>query len=89
MVYVPEDTSDAKLENMRNYLADVRLHGSDCVDSEAEARAVAKERAMVYLSPYNDPDVIAGQVTVGVEMEAQCDGSVSYTHLTLPTNREV
>ena len=74
LVYVPEDTSDAKLENMRNYLADIRLHGLDCVDSEAEARAVAKERAMVYLSPYNDPDVIAGQGTVGVEMEAQCDG---------------
>ena len=73
LVYVPENTSDAKLENMRNYLADIRFHGMDCVDAEAKARTVAKKRDMIYLSPYNDPMVVAGQGTAGVEIESQCD----------------
>ena len=74
LIYVPENTSDAKLENMHNYLADIRFHGQDCIEAEAKARAVAKEKDMVYLSPYNDPAVVAGQGTAGVEMATQCDG---------------
>jgi threonine dehydratase len=73
-VFVPEHTSPAKLEAMRRYGIEVRMVGDDSLLSEHEARRYAGEHGLAYLSPYNDLDVVAGQGTVGVEIEEQLPG---------------
>lgn len=73
LVFVPGDASPVKVAAMRRLGAEVRAHGTDCVESEVFARAYAAERGMAYVSPYNDPLVVAGQGTVGVEIARQAE----------------
>ena len=70
-IFVPEHVSGAKLEAIRETGVDVRLHGKDGLDTELHARSVAEETGGFYLSPYNDPEVIAGQGSIGVELVDQ------------------
>jgi threonine dehydratase len=72
-VFVPQDASPSKLDLIRGYKVEVSHHGKDCVEAEAFARTYAAQYGMTYISPYNDPDVIAGQGTVGVELTEQLD----------------
>ncbi|MHC5064775.1 MAG: threonine/serine dehydratase, partial [Planctomycetota bacterium] len=74
LIFVPEGTTASKLRGIRNFGAEVRVHGTDCVIAEAYAREYATERGMSYLSPYNDRDVVAGQGSIGVELERQLEG---------------
>jgi threonine dehydratase len=74
IIYVPEKSSDAKLANMKSYGAEIRVFGKDCMDGELKAREVSNTTGGVYLSPYNDPEVVNGQGTIGWEIESQCDG---------------
>ena len=74
IIYVPEKSSDAKLANMKSFGAEIRVHGKDCMDGELKAREVADSTGGIYLSPYNDPDVIYGQGTIALEIESQCSG---------------
>jgi len=67
-VFVPETTPAMKREAIKRYGAEVTVHGSDCVLTEQHARRVASEREQVYVSPYNDATVMAGQGTVAYEM---------------------
>jgi threonine dehydratase len=65
------DISPAKLERLRALETDaitVELAGRDYDEAEAEALRRAQLGAAVYAAPYNDPDVIAGQGTVAVEI---------------------
>ena len=73
-IYVPNDASSAKLENMRQYGASIEIYGNDCVQSEARAREISLLKGKTYVSPYNDPYVLSGQGTIGVEIDSQCDG---------------
>ena len=68
MIFVPEQTSRAKVDAIRSYGGDVRFFGSDGLDTELHARAYADGHGMFYVSPYNDPGVIAGQGTCGIEI---------------------
>lgn len=45
--------------------------GNDCVDAEREARRVAEQQGSIYISPYNDWQVMAGQGTIAVELLQQ------------------
>ncbi len=74
LIFVPEDASPAKLAAIRAYGAEVRQGGDDCVVAEARAQAWAEEHRQVYISPYNDPRVMGGQGTVGVELARQLGG---------------
>ena len=74
IIYVPENSSDAKLINMKNFGAEIVVHGKDCMDGELKAREVANNTGGIYLSPYNDLEVVAGQGTIGKEIESQCNG---------------
>ncbi len=71
IIFVPEQTSSAKVDAIRAYGGEVRFFGTDGLDTEQYARRYARERQMTYLSPYNDGQVIAGQGTCGVEIAAQ------------------
>jgi threonine dehydratase len=72
-IYVPEGSSDAKLSNMKNYGANITIFGNDCVEAEARAREVSSQDQVTYVSPYNDIQVVAGQGTLGVEIESQSE----------------
>jgi threonine dehydratase len=70
-VLVGAGISPAKLERLRALETErctVELVGRDTDDAEAEARRRDDAGLAVYVPPYNDPDVIAGQATVGVEI---------------------
>ena len=73
-IYVPGDASPTKLENMEQFGAKIKVHGDDCIKAEEKARQVSISTGETYVSPYNDPFVMAGQGTLGVEIESQCDG---------------
>jgi len=76
MIFTNEGTSSAKVEAIRAYDVPVHFWGTDCVVAEEHARAYAAEHDMVYISPYNDRHVIAGQGTIGVEIGKQVQGPV-------------
>ena len=59
---------------MKSFGAEIRVFGKDCMDGELKAREVSNTTGGVYLSPYNDPEVVNGQGTIGWEIESQCDG---------------
>lgn len=71
VIFVPEQTSEVKVNAIRHYGGEVRYFGSDGLDTEQHAREFAERTGMVYLSPYNDEEVIAGQGTCGVEITEQ------------------
>ena len=68
VIFVPEQTSTAKVDAIRSYGGDVRFFGTDGLDTEQHAREYAAAKGMYYVSPYNDAAVIAGQGTCGVEI---------------------
>lgn len=70
-IFVPEHTSPVKIAAIESFGGDVRRFGTDGLDTELHARAYADEHGLVYLSPYNDPEVIAGQGSCGVEIDRQ------------------
>lgn len=70
-VLVGRSVSPAKLERLRaleTRRITVELTGNDTDDAEAEARRRDDAGHAIYVPPYNDPDIIAGQATVGVEI---------------------
>ncbi|MBX3463467.1 MAG: threonine/serine dehydratase [Planctomycetes bacterium] len=70
-VFVPLAADPAKVEAIAAAGASVERHGDDCVHTEAHARATAAATGRRYVSPYNDPDVVAGQGTVACELLAE------------------
>ncbi len=70
-IFVPEQTSSTKVDAIKRAGGEVRFFGTDGLDTETHAREYAEQNGMVYLSPYNDADVIAGQGTCGVEIAHQ------------------
>ena len=71
VIFVPQQTSDVKVDKIKGYGGDVRYFGKDGLETEQHARKYAEENAMLYLSPYNDEEVIAGQGTCGIEILEQ------------------
>jgi len=72
-VVVPETASTAKISRLREFAVELVLAGSSY--DEAEAHALGLGGA--YVSPYNDPLVIAGQRTLGVELGEQLPGPLT------------
>jgi threonine dehydratase len=67
-IIVPRNTPKTKVEAIRRYGVDLILHGENYDEAEKKARELERELSKVYVSPYNDYDIIAGQGTVGLEM---------------------
>lgn len=70
-VFVPEGTSSSKVDMIKRAGAEIRFHGTDGLDTETFARDYANENGLVYLSPYNDAEIVAGQGTCAVEIARQ------------------
>ncbi|MCP4201192.1 MAG: threonine/serine dehydratase [bacterium] len=73
LVFVPEGAAGSKVAAIRSWGAEVRSHGNDSLLAEIEARRHAAVEGMTYLSPYNDPAVVAGQGTLGAELVQQIE----------------
>ncbi|MCB0487044.1 MAG: threonine/serine dehydratase [Cyclobacteriaceae bacterium] len=70
-IFLPTKASTAKVEAIRSRNAPVEFHGDSGEITEVYARKLAAETNKVYVSPYNDEDVIAGQGTIGAELIRQ------------------
>jgi threonine dehydratase len=71
-VIMPERAPIPKVEATRAYGADVVLHGANVEDTLEEAHAFAARTGSVFIHPFDHPDVIAGQGTLGYEIIEQC-----------------
>jgi threonine dehydratase len=70
-VYLPEGAAAHKVARLRDLAVDLCWHGTDCEQTERFARQRAAATGRVFVSPYNDPAVIAGQGTVARELARQ------------------
>jgi len=72
-VFLPEATSAMTRDAIRDHGARISIHGDDCLETENAARSAAESSGRAYISPYNDPDVVAGQGSIGVELAEDLD----------------
>jgi len=75
-VVVPENASRAKVDRLRPFPVDLVLAGDGYDAAEAHALDLARGGGL-FVSPYNDPHVIAGQRTIAVEIGAALDGPLT------------
>jgi threonine dehydratase len=71
-VVMPVRAPLPKVAATRSYGAEVILHGTAVEDALAKARDLAEETGSIFIHPFEHPDVIAGQGTVGLEIAEQC-----------------
>lgn len=71
VIVMPRDAPEAKRRRTAGYGAEVVLYDRETEDREAIAKDIAEERQAAFVHPYDDPRVIAGQGTVGLELMAQ------------------
>lgn len=70
-VYVSSHVSPGKAQRIEEYGARIRRVGDDPLEAELAARAAAAAQGKVFISPYNDLEVMAGQGTIAVELQRQ------------------
>ncbi|MGB2953555.1 MAG: threonine ammonia-lyase [Gaiellaceae bacterium] len=70
-IYVPQDAPMAKVEACRNYGAETELVGATFEDALAAALEYAASTGATFVHPFEDPLVIAGQGTIGIELAEQ------------------
>ena len=70
-IYMKEGAPPEKVELIRAYGGHTEFHGENPVHAETKARAVARQSGQVFISPYNDAQVIAGQGTLGAELQRE------------------
>ncbi len=71
-VFMPETAPLPKVAATRGYGADVRLGGPTLTEAMLAATEFAEQTGSVFIHPFDHPDVIAGQGTVGLELLEQC-----------------
>lgn len=75
VIVMPKDAPTMKIANTRDYGAEVILYDRYTENREAITEGVAAMRGMTIVWPFDDLDIIAGQGTVGLELEAQARGA--------------
>lgn len=73
-VYLSTATKTMKIDAIRGLGAEIVMIDGTPLDAEVKARADAAATGIVYISPYNDLDVVAGQGTLGAELMEQETG---------------
>jgi threonine dehydratase len=71
-VFMPEGAPIPKVEATRAYGADVKFFGRTIDDAMQAANAFSDETGAVVIHPFDHPDIVAGQGTVGLELLEQC-----------------
>ncbi|HEX5463061.1 MAG TPA: threonine ammonia-lyase, biosynthetic [Steroidobacteraceae bacterium] len=73
-IVMPRTTPQIKVQAVIDLGGEVVLHGDDYDTALERALELARERNLVFVHPFDDPDVIAGQGTIGVELLRQTGG---------------
>jgi len=68
VIVMPTCTPNTKVEGTRQYGARVILHGEGFEEAASHAHDLEEEEGLTFVHPYDDPAIIAGQGTVGLEM---------------------
>ncbi len=68
VIVMPRFTPGVKVERTRGFGAEVVLHGDTLDESRTHAREMAQRQGLVFVHPYDDEDIVAGQGTVALEM---------------------
>ncbi|WP_349281549.1 threonine ammonia-lyase [Polaromonas hydrogenivorans] len=68
VIVMPRFTPGVKIERTRGFGAEVVLHGDTLDESRAHALLLAEREKLVFVHPYDDEAIVAGQGTVGLEM---------------------
>jgi len=74
VIVMPRFTPGVKVERTRGFGAEVLLHGDTLDEARAHALMLAEQQQLVFVHPYDDPDIVAGQGTVALEMLADVPG---------------
>jgi threonine dehydratase len=72
VIVMPVTTPEMKVRSVAARGAEVVLHGDTYDEAYGEARRLEAERGLSFIHPFDDPDVIAGQGTIGLEILRQC-----------------
>lgn len=75
-IVMPKTTPNIKIDAVRSYGAEVILRGNTYDDAYSHARELCDERGAVFVHPYDDPYVIAGQGTIAKELLEQHPGKI-------------
>jgi threonine dehydratase len=67
-IVMPRHTPFVKVEHTRSHGAEVVLHGDTLIEAFESARQIMLARGLTFVHPYDDPAVMAGQGTIGLEM---------------------
>jgi threonine dehydratase len=76
LVVMPRTTPEIKIRAVTELGAEIILHGDGYDAAYEHALAITRERHMVFVHPFDDVDVIAGQGTVGLEIVRQTAGEL-------------
>lgn len=76
VIVMPRTTPQIKVQAVIDLGGEVVLHGDDYDTALDRALELARERSLVFVHPFDDPDVIAGQGTIGMELLRQTGGNV-------------
>lgn len=70
-IYLAKDVPESRIELIKSQGLNIVIYGDEAWDAEKKAREVASTEGKIYVSPYNDPVVVGGQGTCGLEIEKQ------------------
>ena len=76
VIVMPETTPSIKVDAVIALGAEVVIHGDTYDDAYTHSRKLEQEQGLVFIHPFNDPVVIAGQGTIGKEILQQVDGEI-------------
>ncbi|GAP34785.1 threonine ammonia-lyase, biosynthetic [Piscinibacter sakaiensis] len=76
LIVMPVTTPSVKIEAVKALGGTVVLHGDSYSDAYEHALTLERERGLAFVHPFDDPDVIAGQGTIGMEILRQHQGPI-------------
>lgn len=75
-IVMPKTTPEIKVQSVRKYGGKTVLHGDAYDDAYRHAQELSEQRGMTLVHPYDDPEVIAGQGTIAMEILRQHSGKI-------------
>jgi threonine dehydratase len=76
VIVMPVTTPSIKVDAVRSLGGEVVLHGDTYDDAHAHARDLEQQHGLIFIHPFDDPDVIAGQGTIGMEILNQASEDI-------------
>jgi len=76
VIVMPVTTPQVKIDAVRGFGGEIVLFGDSFSDSAEHARELEKKEKLTFVHPFDDPDVIAGQGTIGMEILRQHPGPI-------------